>query len=337
MPEKEQFSGGVDSVNSNRPHKNKTQSYASTQVGFLLLEHFSLPAFTHALDTLVTANLLRPNVFSVKTLGLTNAEVISDVGLVIRPDTYFSENAIERYDLLVVCGGYRTALEAGHELLSFLREARDLNVSLAGLWNGAWFLGRAGLLDGYRCAIHPEHRPALAEIARLAQVTSESYVVDRNRLTASSPMGAFHMVLEWIKGLHDETLTEGIEAILDCDASGNRRTRTSPRLIESGPLQEIVSLMDANLEEPLEIERLCLYVGRSRRQVQRLFKVHLGTTPQRYYMDLRIHEARRLIKYTHLTLVEISIACGFVAFSHFSDCYLCCFGYRPSKEVRQVK
>ncbi|MDI9715998.1 GlxA family transcriptional regulator, partial [Pseudomonas aeruginosa] len=30
---------------------------ARARVGFLLLEHFSLPAFTQALDTLVTANL----------------------------------------------------------------------------------------------------------------------------------------------------------------------------------------------------------------------------------------------------------------------------------------
>lgn len=32
---------------------------ARARVGFLLLEHFSLPAFTQALDTLVTANLIR--------------------------------------------------------------------------------------------------------------------------------------------------------------------------------------------------------------------------------------------------------------------------------------
>ena len=56
------------------------------RAGFLLLEHFSLPAFTQALDTIVTANLLRPELFSTKTFGLSEGEVISDLGLVIRPD-----------------------------------------------------------------------------------------------------------------------------------------------------------------------------------------------------------------------------------------------------------
>ena len=39
---------------------------------------------------------------------------------------------------------------------------------------------QAGLLEGYRCAIHPEHRPALAEISKVTHVTSEPFVVDRD-------------------------------------------------------------------------------------------------------------------------------------------------------------
>ncbi|EGH35452.1 putative AraC family transcriptional regulator, partial [Pseudomonas syringae pv. japonica str. M301072] len=41
-------------------------------------------------------------------------------------------------------------------------------------------------------------------------------------------------------------------------------------------------------EEPLEMEELAVYGGRSRRQLERLFKEQLGTTPQRYYLERRI-------------------------------------------------
>jgi transcriptional regulator GlxA family with amidase domain len=307
------------------------------RAGFLLLEHFSLPAFTQALDTIVTANLLRPELFSTKTFGLSEGEVVSDLGLVIRPDARLDPVEIHALDLLVVCGGYRTALKADEALTGLLCDAAEQGVTLAGIWNGAWFLGQAGLLDGYRCAIHPEHRPALAEIARLSQVTSEAYVVDRDRLTASSPTGAFYMALEWIRGLHDKALTDGIEDILAFEASRYRRIKPTLNVSVSGPLREVVNLMDANLEEPLEMEALCLYAGRSRRQIERLFKEQLGTTPQRYFMDLRITEARRLLQHTTLTIVEVSVACGFVSPSHFSKCYSAYFGYRPSRETRLVK
>jgi len=336
LAERRQFSGAMKGKNLRYLKDHEGQSVRA-RAGFLLLEHFSLPAFTQALDTIVTANLLRPELFSTRTFGLSEGEVVSDLGLVIRPDARLDPVEIHALDLLGVCGGYRTALKADEALTGLLRDAAEQGVTLAGIWNGAWFLGQAGLLDGYRCAIHPEHRPALAEIARLTQVTSEAYVVDRDRLTASSPTGTFYMALEWIRGLHDKALTDGIEDILAFEASRYRRIKPTLNVSVSGPLREVVNLMDANLEEPLEMEALCLYAGRSRRQIERLFKEQLGTTPQRYYMDLRITEARRLLQHTTLTIVEVSVACGFVSPSHFSKCYSAYFGYRPSKEIRLVK
>ncbi|GFM52921.1 transcriptional regulator [Pseudomonas cichorii] len=337
MAERRQFSGAMKGKNLRYLKDHEGAVPVRARAGFLLLEHFSLPAFTQALDTIITANLLRPELFATKTFGLNQVEVISDLGLVIRPDACLSPVEIQDLDLLVVCGGYRTSLTADDALTSLLQSASEQGIALAGIWNGAWFLGRAGLLDEYRCAIHPEHRPALAEIARLSHVTSEAFVVDRDRLTASSPTGAFYMALEWIKRRHDKTLTDGIEDILAFEASRYRRVKPSLNVSVSGPLREVINLMDANLEEPLDMETLCLYAGRSRRQIERLFQEQLGTAPHRYYMDLRITEARRLLQHTTLTIVEVSVACGFVSPSHFSKCYNAYFGYRPSKETRLVK
>ncbi|MFJ2465187.1 GlxA family transcriptional regulator [Pseudomonas sp. NPDC087615] len=334
--ERRQFSGGMKGKNLRYLNEQSAETRI-TRTGFLLLEHFSLPAFTQALDTIITANLLRAELFASRTFGLGEGEVISDLGLVIRPDARIDLAALQELDLLVVCGGYRTELKAVDELISLLRAAAERGISLAGLWNGAWFLGRAGLLDGYRCAIHPEHRPALTEIAKSTQVSSEPYVIDRDRLTASSPSGAFHMALDWIKGLHGKALVEGIEDILAFEESRYRRIKPDENICVSAPLREVVKLMDANLEEPLELEQLAVYAGRSRRQLERLFKEQLGTTPQRYYLELRITEARRLLQHTELSQVEVLVACGFVSPSHFSKCYSAYFGYRPSKEKRLVK
>ncbi|MGX9761699.1 GlxA family transcriptional regulator [Pseudomonas shahriarae] len=335
--ERRQFSGGMKGKNLRYLNETPGQAQRQVRAGFVLLEHFSLPAFTQALDTLITANLLRPGLFTSRTFGLDEQEVISDLGLVIRPDARLDHNALGDLDLLVICGGYRTQLKAGESFIELLKAAAQQGVVLAGLWNGAWFLGKAGVLDGYRCAIHPEHRPALTEIAKATQVSSEPYVIDRDRLSASSPSGAFHMALDWVKSLHDKALVEGIEDILAFEESRYRRIKPAENICVSAPLREVVRLMDANLEEPLALEQLAVYAGRSRRQLERLFREQLGTTPQRYYMELRITEARRLLQHTELSQVEVLVACGFVSPSHFSKCYSAYFGYRPSKETRLVK
>src|SRR5690349_9811907 len=116
---------------------NPNQPAQMVRAGFLLLEHFSLPAFTQALDTIVTANLLRPKLFSSQTFGLSDGEVISDLGLVIRPDAHINCSVLKDLDLLVICGGYRTELRATDEFIHLLKTAAGLGITLAGLWNGA--------------------------------------------------------------------------------------------------------------------------------------------------------------------------------------------------------
>lgn len=304
------------------------------RVGFILLEHFSLPAFTQALDTLITANLIQASSFTTRTFTIDGGSRASDLGLVICPDAPLNSAGLDDLDLLVVCGGLRTVLKPISELTQLLQRAAEKQVTVAGLWNGAWFLGQAGLLEGYRCAVHPEHRGAVAEIAKESQVTSESYVLDRDRLSAASPTGAFHMVLEWIHRLHGAELADAVVDILAFEESRYRRVRPTLHEKMSEPLREAINLMSANLEEPLSQDQLAHYIGRSKRQIGRLFMSQLGTTPVRYYLELRVTESRRLLQHSDLQLIDVALACGFVSPSHFSKCYTSFYGYGPSKETR---
>lgn len=333
MADRRSFSETLQGQNLRFVAANKDAS-RQTRVGFLLQEHFSLPAFTQALDVLVTANLIERGLFVTRTFSLDGQAVTSDLGIVICPDAELTGKDLAELDLLVICAGLRTPLRPIPALRQLLRMAADKQVALAGLWSGAWFIGQAGLLDGYRCAIHPEHRAALAEIARHSQVTSESFVVDRDRLTAASPTGAFHMVLEWIGTLHGNDLAEGIVGILAFEESRYKRVKPTLHAKMSEPLRTVINLMSANIEEPLSTDQLAAYSGRSRRQIERLFQQQLGTTPARYYLELRITEGRRLLQHSDLPVLDVSVACGFVSPSHFSKCYTAYFGNSPSREVR---
>ncbi|MFZ6048461.1 GlxA family transcriptional regulator [Pseudomonas sp. CR3202] len=334
MRERRFFSDGLQGRNLRFVGEHKDELLPQARVGFVLLEHFSLPAFTQALDTLVTANLIRSNAFATSTFSLNGGSIASDLGLVISPNAALQGEHLHELDLLVVCGGLRTTLRAMPELTHLLQAANDRGVVLAGLWNGAWFLGQAGLLDGYKCAVHPENRAALAEIAKNSQVTSDSYVVDRDRLTAASPTGAFHMVLSWIDNLHGRGLVDAIVDILAFEESRYRRVHPSLHEKMSEPVRDAITLMGANIEEPLSQDQLARYVGRSKRQMERLFQQQLGTTPVRFYLELRITESRRLLQHSDLPISEVSVACGFASSSHFSKCYAAFYGYSPSKEVR---
>ncbi|MDN7664537.1 AraC family transcriptional regulator [Burkholderia cenocepacia] len=189
-----------------KPHNKK--------VGFLLLEHFSLPAFTQVLDSLVTANLITHDAFSTRTFTVDGAAVASDLGLIIHPTEALTRLNLVDLDLFVICGGLRTPLQTYPALREAAHIVAECGSALAGLWSGAWFLGEAGLLNGYRCAIHPEHRAALSELAKDCVVTNDSFTVTEDRLTAASPSGALTMVLEWIRKTHGGKVADGVIDIL---------------------------------------------------------------------------------------------------------------------------
>ena len=306
----------------------------TSTIGFLLLDNFSLPCFTQALDALATANLIRPGSVRTHTFSHTGAEVTSDLAIPIRPDTPLTDIRVAQIDLMVVCGGLRTPRVAPAWLNTLLRNLATAPMALGGLWNGAGYIGHAGLLDGYRCAIHPEQRRALAEHVPNAVVSQDSVVIDRTRLSAATPAGAFQVMIEWLRERCDPTLAQAVVDLLDYDQSRFQSATKTRHPNMTKPLREIIRLMESNLEEPLDIQQMAQCVGLSPRQIQRLFRDQTGATPQQYYLQLRITEARRLLQHTALSVMEVGLACGFVAATHFSRTYSKFFGRPPSKETR---
>ncbi|MFD2270717.1 helix-turn-helix domain-containing protein [Undibacterium arcticum] len=102
-------------------------------------------------------------------------------------------------------------------------------------------------------------------------------------------------------------------------------------------LSEAVTLMEANIEEPLATDDIANLVGISRRQLERLFKQYLGSVPSRYYLELRLQRARQLLNESSHSMVQIGLMCGFfIRLAFFSTAFGALFGITP-REQRQRK
>ena len=86
-------------------------------------------------------------------------------------------------------------------------------------------------------------------------------------------------------------------------------------------------------KEPLDPDEVAEAVGVSTRQLERLFAKHLGTSPGKYYLSLRLERARQVLRQTELSVAEVSVLCGFVSPSHFSRSYKAAFGVTPGREA----
>ncbi len=319
------------------------------RVGFVLLDHFSLMSYASAVDVLVTANLVTgKRLFSHSNYSVSANLVASDLSVDLATDGtahHINTDADGRgLDAVIVVGGYRTALSYDPVLIDKLKQAAHHDLVLGGLWNGSLALASAGLMNGECCAVHPDNHAYLREKFPSVRLSDQSKSYSPKRLTAAGPNSALEVMLDWVAEISDKSIANAVREILAPDSLSATQTNASsmlqndPSLPES--LRSLIQLMRANIEEPLSSEELASCVGLSRRQVERLFQAHLATSPSRYYFELRLTQAERLLTQTSDSITRISLACGFVSSSHFSTCFKDFFGESPSvarKRQREVK
>lgn len=274
---------------------SESNSSTPTHVGFILHKHFSMMAFTAAVDAIVTANLVntRP-LFSYETLALDSSPIMSDLGIEISADSIINEETSPYKSLpkiLIICGGFRCSTEAHPSLSVLLKEASKQGVILGGIWNGAIALAHAGLLDKQSCAVHPDNHAFMRERFPHVTTSNQVFVNNNNRLSCAGPISALEMMLYLIGQIHGKAIIRAIREILSCDQVSESSDIRLNQIIDDPclpeKLRDLMSLMAANIEEPISAEELSELVGISRRQIERLFQHNLETSPSRYYLELR--------------------------------------------------
>ncbi|ROO25115.1 GlxA family transcriptional regulator [Salinisphaera orenii] len=311
-----------------------------THIGFLQVPNYSAIAFSTAIEPLRMANQLAGvALYDWSVITLDGGPVAASNGLAVTPDADIrSAGAL---DMLFVCGGTGIRDCCDRRLLAWLRSLAERHVELGAICTGTYLLAHANLLKGYRCTIHWENISSIDEEHRFPDTvfTSELFVIDRDRYTCAGGIAPLDLMLNVIGRQKSPSIAEAI-----CEEFIHERIRNVsdiqrvPLRVHLGTSQpklvEAVSLMEANMEEPLSLHDLARLVNVSRRQLERLFKKHLNCVPTRYYLELRLSRARQFLLQTQLSIIDVSLACGFSSPPHFSKCYHDFFGYPPSRERR---
>ena len=308
------------------------------EIVFVLVPDYSFIAFSSALEPLRMANRMRgDSLYRWRIVSTGGTPVTSSSGLFVQVDGDLESG--ESADLVIVCAGEHVERHVDKTCLAWLRRLAQRRVPLGAVCTGAYVLARADLLGGYRCTIHWENLASLREEFPDITVTSELFEIDRDRYTCSGGVSPLDMMLNLIQAEHGSALAVAISEEFICERIRGRNDRqriplkhhvgtSQPKLVDA------ISLMEANIEEPMSLDELSRHVGLSRRQLERLFRKHVHCVPTRYYLELRLARARQLLLQTARPIVDIAFACGFVSAPHFSKCYRDRYGVPPREERR---
>jgi AraC family transcriptional regulator of arabinose operon len=117
------------------------------------------------------------------------------------------------------------------------------------------------------------------------------------------------------------------EAILWARAafSGEGWANLDPRV------RKALDYLAGNLARPFDLDTLARHAGLSVSRLAHLFKRETGTTPQRYLEDLRMRQARQLLRLTNLPVAEIAAEVGYEDAFYFTKRFQRAEGKSPSE------
>jgi cyclohexyl-isocyanide hydratase len=166
-------------------------------------------------------------------LGWKSREpVVADSGLAILPTTTLAE--APQADLLFVPGGGgQIPLMHDPEVLDFLRRQAAGARYVTAVCTGAFLLGAAGLLRGYKATTHWAYHDLLDRVGAIA--TRGRVVVDRNRITAGGVTAGIDFGLRIAAELRGQQVAEGIQLGLEYDPEppwpSGTPDRADPRIV----------------------------------------------------------------------------------------------------------
>jgi AraC family transcriptional regulator len=100
-------------------------------------------------------------------------------------------------------------------------------------------------------------------------------------------------------------------------------------------LRQITDWMAGHLAEDFNLDQLAARAGLSKFYFNRLFKNAMNMSPSRYQITLRMDEARRLLRETKKSVVEVALDVGYANPSHFAQLFRRETGLAPSDYRRQ--
>lgn len=318
------------------PMSNTT---APQRVVFLIVPRFNLIEMVAVIEPMRVANYLSPT-------PLYEWEVVSFDGPKITASNGFSVDAGRpeerscRGELIFILASWGAETYANREVTGWLRRQVRGGARVCAMELGCYIIARAGLLKGQTISTHFSWAPAFQEEFPDIRVVDQIFNLEASVMSCAGSFSAVDLMLRLIRDHHGEALASEVSDQLICNPA---RPPTAPQRrslgngIENLPplIREAISLIEANVSEPLDVPTIAKTLGLSQRQLERLFKSVVGCTVVQFNVLIRLQHARVLLVASRQSIREIATATGFNTLSHFAYSFRRCFGRKPS-DYRQA-
>lgn len=307
---------------------------APVETVFVLTPFVSLLSVLAVFEVFRAANRMCGfDLYVLKFATIDDLSVTCSNGMTVSPTCRLEE--VKGTGLAIVAASYEPPLESKRATLDVLRRICRRAKMLIAIDMGVFLLAEAGLIDDYEVSLNWETTQSFSERFPNIRQNTNMFTWDRGLLTCGGHTSGLDMALSYVIANHGKELGYAVAQEL---IYSNLRQSDSPQVPsgildttnQSTALKRAVSIMDDNIEYPIDVHNIARLAGISRRQLEYLTAKHFSLSPHQYYLRLRLSRGRSLLLHSDISISEIAYACGFGSPTAFSRAFRCEFDMTPS-------
>ncbi len=248
-------------------------------------------------------------------------------GIVIAPQASLAD--IPRTDLIFIPAlwGNPNAIVGAHPgITQWLAAQYALGATICSVGTGSYFLAEAGLLDGRNATTHWYYFDDFSKRYPRVTLQRRRFITHADRLYCTGSVNAVRdVMLHFVERLFtpevaDEVshhftheLKRSYESMLL--ASEEKDTHHDEQIIK------IQEWLKKHYQRDVALKTLAEKFDISVRSFNRRFRLAAGQTPLQYLQEVRLQQAKALLKQSNLSIAEIAFAVGYQDTSYFSSLF----------------
>ncbi|MBL7790417.1 MAG: AraC family transcriptional regulator [Chitinophagales bacterium] len=208
------------------------------------------------------------------------------------------------------------------DLSIWLNKAYTSDCKICAICNGAFLLGKVGLLDGKNCTTHWKRTQELQMMFPLAKVVENIiFIEDENIVTSAGGVSGIDVTLYMLSKIKDEYFSHKIarELVMHQRRNGGESQQsiyTEKRNHVHSGIHKVQDFIIQNIHKKLSVAELAEHANMSYRNFFRIFKNETELSPIDYINMVRREKALQFSKDPDLSLKQIANLVGLSSERH---------------------
>lgn len=292
----------------------------------ILTSSISLPLeLFHAADNIQRGLNRHHKAITVNLAGRTLDPIKTSGGLIMSPNCTIDE--ISHSDFVIIPALWRNPIQAvkRHSWLTqwLSQSSLLLNSKICAVGTGSAFLAEANILNKKAATTHWFYYDLMKENYPNVDWKRQHLITQSGNIYCTGSINSIaDLCIHFIQQNYSINISKRVESQFSPEVRRAFDDHLFDEDINVKHHDELIAnaqdVIQQRLFENIDFSQLAQTLGVSSRTFQRRFKAACNYTPLQYQQDIRIENAKQLLKNSNLSIQEVASSVGYVDASHFA-------------------